>query len=139
MIGFAAGGILAVAMLATQACSDSTGPSPAIELRVPQETLREPAPGTINLQWVAHNRSNGPVNVGLCSTTLEQEVGPDSWTTARVLDALCAGLDVAPGQDLAYSVSFTGLEAGRYRITVPWGIRGASGQSLAYSNVFVVT
>jgi hypothetical protein len=48
-------------------------------------------------------------------------------------------VDVPPGQDLAYTVSFTGLEPGRYRITVPWAAYGAPSDSLAYSNAFTVT
>ena len=140
MIVWPAFGIFAIALLATPACTDSTGPSSAIELRVPQETLLQLAPGSIKLQFLAHNGSLATVNVSFGACTLEREVSPNTWSTARVSDEVwLGGVDLPPGQDFAWSASFTGLEPGRYRITVPWADRGASSQSRAYSNAFVVT
>lgn len=139
-IGWWARGILAMTVLATLGCSDSTGPSSAIELRVPQETLLQLAPGSIKLQFLAHNRSLATVNVSFGAFTLEREVSPNTWSTARVSDEVwLGGVDLPPGQDFAWSASFTGIEPGRYRITVPWADQGASSQSRAYSNAFVVT
>jgi hypothetical protein len=140
MIVWLACGIVAMALLSTEACSDSTAPSSAIELRVPQETLLQLAPGSIKLQWVAHNGSSATVNVSFSAFTLEREVSPNTWSTARVsYEVYLGGMDLPPGKDFAWPASFTGLEPGRYRITVPWAGQGASSQSRAYSNAFVVT
>jgi hypothetical protein len=138
--GWRARGILAMAVLATLGCSDSTAPSSAIELRVPQELLVQVAPGSIKLQWVVHNQSSASVNVAFSAFTLEQEVSPNTWSTARVSDSVyLGGADIPPGQELTFPASFTGLEPGRYRITVPFSGQGASSRSRAFSNVFVVT
>lgn len=121
-------------------CSDSTGPASALEVRVPQETLYQLAPGAISLQFVAYNRSNAAVSVGICSFTLEQEAGVDTWKTVRTSDVLCIAFDIQPGKEFGHATTFSGLAEGRYRIAVPWYAKGqSSGEVLAYSNVFNVS
>jgi len=129
-VSWHARGILAMAALATLACSDATAPNDRAFQVIVADTVR---PG--DMQITIRNATGSVVHLDFCNVTLEQQLPSGAWPDPAPKQILCVAQDLAPGYEA--NATRNAPPPGRYRYVYPYYLGASSDYVRAYSNTFV--